>query len=56
MIQQTFIAGQDCKTQMLLNESAVACHLEATPYRYNVKIGLKQWVAVKSEIGFFGKI
>jgi len=38
MIQQTFIAKQDCKAQMLLNELVVAHHLRTTPYRCNEKI------------------
>ncbi len=47
MIQQVFITEQDGKIEMLSNESAVAHHLRATPYRYNGKIGLKQWVVVE---------
>ncbi len=33
---------------MLLNESNVAHHLRATPYRYNSKIACKQLVVVKT--------
>ncbi|MDM8539882.1 hypothetical protein QUF90_02220 [Desulfococcaceae bacterium HSG9] len=48
MIQHVFIVKQDGKTPMLLKESAVACHLRTTPYLYNAKIALKQWVAVET--------
>ena len=47
MTQPVFIAEQDGNTPMLLNELAVAHHLRATPYRYNGKIGLKQWPVLK---------
>ncbi len=47
LIQLIFIAIQDGKTQMLLNELNVAHHLRGTPYRYHVKIALKQWPVVE---------
>ncbi len=38
MIQQVFITEQDGKIEIPFKESTVACHLRATPYRYNEKI------------------
>jgi predicted transcriptional regulator with HTH domain len=36
---------------MLLKKSNVAHHLRGKPFRYNGKIGLKQWLVVKTKKG-----